>query len=363
MPDDRIHVVHTIPTLSFGGAERVVVDIINYADPEKFKFSVIIFFEKTDMMAQIKPKDVEVIVAPKRGQVSWGLFGAIQNELAKIKPSIVHTHLFGADVWGRVAAHRLNIPVITTEHNINVPEGFVKAGIKRYLKNYSVLYTATSGAIAFDLGKRYGISPNKIEVIRPGVPVEQYSQITTLKTLVPPFKLLILGRLTKQKGQDVALQALSRLTEFPWKLTIAGAGDWEKKLRLLTARLNLNSRVIFLPPVTNVRVLLEQNDIVIVPSRWEGLGVVAMEAAAAGRVVVASRVGGLFEVIRDGETGILFSPVSPRALAERLTWCFEHTEAAVALARAARNYAAEHFGVEAMARKYEEAYQRACHSE
>ena len=363
MPDDRIHVVHIIPTLSFGGAERVVVDIINYADPEKFKFSIILFFEKTEMMAQIKPNDVEVIVAPKRGQLSLGLFTAIQNELAKIKPNIVHTHLFGADVWGRVAAHRLKIPTITTEHNVNLNEGFIKTTVKRFLKNYSRLYTATSGAIAYDMGKRYGIGAEHIEVIRPGVPVQEYTAIKPVETLAPPFKLLMLGRLTRQKGQDIALTALARLTRFPWKLSVIGAGEWSKHLRVLVAELNLNGRVTFVPPVEDVAGTLARHDIVLMPSRWEGIGIAVMEAMAAGRLVIVSRVGGLPEVVKDNETGLLFSPVTSEALSEKLTMCFEEPDTVIPLARAGQEYAKNNFDVKQMAEKYEEVYQRTCHSE
>ena len=53
----------------------------------------------------------------------------------KIKPDIVHTHLFGGDVWGRVTAHKLHIPVVTTEHNVNIGEGIIKHLVKRFLKN------------------------------------------------------------------------------------------------------------------------------------------------------------------------------------------------------------------------------------
>ncbi|MSU75693.1 MAG: glycosyltransferase, partial [Candidatus Magasanikbacteria bacterium] len=124
----------------------------------------------------------------------------------------------------------------------------------------------------------------------------------------------------------------------------------------LTAQLGLNDRVTFLPPANDVKAILAAHDILLVPSRFEGLGIVAVEALAAGRIVIASHVGGLPEVVRDGESGLIFSPVTPAALAERLEWCFEHPEEAAPLARAGQAYVAKYFDVKEMAEKYQVVY-------
>jgi glycosyltransferase involved in cell wall biosynthesis len=155
-----------------------------------------------------------------------------------------------------------------------------------------------------------------------------------------------------QKGPHIALQALSKLLDYSWKLDIVGEGELERPLKVLVKQLGLKNRVSFYGPTRNISHLFAAHDIVLMPSLWEGLGMVAMEAMAAGRVVVASNVGGLPEIITDNETGFLVPPSDPKLFAEKLRWCFNNAEQCRVVAEGARAYAAEHFKAEVMAAGY-----------
>ena len=147
-----------------------------------------------------------------------------------------------------------------------------------------------------------------------------------------PPRLLCLGRLSPEKGFDVAVAAFGRLARrFPTaRLVVAGEGAQRAGLEALVSDLRVRDRVDFLGWVLpqDVPALLNSVTVVIVPSRSESLGLVAVQAAQMARPVVASRVGGLPEVVTHGETGLLVPPESPAALAGALAELLEQPDRA-----------------------------------
>lgn len=133
--------------------------------------------------------------------------------------------------------------------------------------------------------------------------------------------VLAIGRLTKEKGMDVLLRALPQVVKrFPGvRVRIAGDGDLRDRLMALSRRLGLDEYVAFLGFRRDVPELMAQADLMVMPSRWEGLPIALLEAVAAGLPVVASAVAGIPEVIADGETGWLVQPDDPEALAAAIS--------------------------------------------
>lgn len=348
-----MHIVQIIPTLSFGGAERTVVDIINHASPE-FQFTVIVFSETVPLKEQITRPNVHVIYLPKKGQVSWHLFRDIKETLKNLQPDVVHTHLFGADVWGRVAANRLKIPVLTTEHNINNDENFIKALVKRFLKRRSAQYVACSQGVQKYMISRYGIKKN-VEVIYPGVELSRFAAPEASFTF--PLKVAMIGRLVEQKGHKIGLQALSSIDKSLWHLTIVGDGPLKLPLQRWCKTINIEENVTFVPPTLRIEQVFARHDIILMPSRWEGLGIVPLEAMTAGRAVIGSDIPGLREVIHSGETGILVEPETS-AFTKVLRDAFENRDQLRTLAQSARVYAQKNFGVEKMVHSYETLYKK-----
>jgi glycogen(starch) synthase len=172
-----------------------------------------------------------------------------------------------------------------------------------------------------------------------------------------PLRLLGIGRLLPFKGFDVALQAfrlvLDRVPRA--RFTLAGDGPERPALEQLATRLGVREAVDFLGWVHPARVpaLMATATLVLMPSRWEGLPLVALEAQAAGRPVVASRAGGLPEALADGETGCLVPPDSPVDLAEAVTTLLSSPDALARMGRAARTRAGRVFGLTRCVDEYE----------
>ena len=350
-----IHIVHIIPTLRFGGAERFVVDLVNKSDSAEFRYTIIVFFADTPLAVELNPA-TSIKIIPKHGQISWHLFGDLRLVLHELRPDIVHTHLFGGDLWGRVAAHQLGIPVVTTEHNINVDESFLKTFVKKCLRERTTRYVAVSEAIKNYMQQVYHITW-PISIIRNGIEFERFSRIPPITISSDSLvRFLMLGRLVKQKGHRVALAALSELRNYPWQLRIVGDGEERGYIERLVRSHHLQDRVTIESATARVPEILAESEIFLMPSLWEGLGIAAMEAMAAGRLVIASDAGGLLELITHEKTGLLTPAGDVAALRDTLRNLFLGKYQIQKVAETGRRYAEEHFSIADMVRKYEAVY-------
>lgn len=351
---DKIKVVHIIPTLTFGGAERFVIDLANNSS-DKIENEIVILKDEKALASELE-NYIDIHLVEKEKRLSLGLFSKLEEKLKGLNPDVVHTHLFGADVWGRVAAKRLDLPVVTTEHNVNKQESSIKGFAKRLLNSYSDKYTAPSEAVKKYMQSHYSIDKQNIDVVLHGINLDKFLYTDPFISH-KPLKLLMLGRLTKQKGHDIALKALSKIDKNDWMLDIVGDGENYSYIEKIIKEFGLEDNVKLWDPTLDVVDEYNEHDVVLMPSRWEGLGLVAIEAMAAGRVVVGTNVEGLNEVIKNGVNGLMVKPEDPKALARRVLFCIQNDNECGDIARKARKYAKKYFSIEDMVKKYEKIYQ------
>ena len=184
-----------------------------------------------------------------------------------------------------------------------------------------------------------------------------------LEPSLPPAgrpRLLGMGRLAHQKAFDVALTAVALLRDrsIDGQLAIAGGGPLRESLEAQADALGIRDRVEFLGWIVPDRIPAEINraSMVLVPSRHEPFGLVALEAALMARPVVASRVGGLREVVLDGETGLMIPPEDPHALAGAIARLLDDPEMARRMGQAARAHALASYSWDAFVDAYDTLY-------
>jgi len=170
--------------------------------------------------------------------------------------------------------------------------------------------------------------------------------------------LLAVGRLEPQKGLDVAIEAVALLRgEHPdVTLTIAGDGRERTRLGELIRRLGVEGCVTLLGERTDVRELMRTANVLVHPARWEGFGLVLLEAMCAKLPIVATHVGAIPEVVVDTVTGLLVRPDDPEQLAAALDDLIRDPERRRALGAAGHARLREHFSPEEMARRTAEVY-------
>ena len=279
------------------------------------------------------------------------------------RPELVHTHLVHADVYGAIAAWRLGLPAVSTRHNddryLLGPFRYVDRAFARPARRL----IAISDAVRRFL-EQAGHDPAKLLTIRYGLDElpSARSDPTPAEAGIPadaPLALAV-GRLIDQKDHATLLRAfaLVRANLPRARLAILGSGPLEAVTRALARELELDD-ALALPGRTNIRDWLERADVFVHTSRWEGFGIVLLEAMLAGLPVVATRVSAIPEVVADGETGILVESGDAEGVAAALESLLADHERASALGVAGRRRAHEEFSVARMAERTQAVYEEA----
>ena len=174
--------------------------------------------------------------------------------------------------------------------------------------------------------------------------------------------LLMAARIVPAKGHDTALRALARLTDQPWTLLVAGDhhGDLGPQMQALAQELGIAGRVRFLGLREDVPALMAASDVLLAPSRREALSLTLLEASACGLPIVATRVGGIGEVVEEGASGFLVAPDDPPALAAALAPLLADAALRARCGARARQRFEEGFLEDAMFDKTVAVYQEAC---
>ena len=233
--------------------------------------------------------------------------------------ALVHLHTGRAAWLGSLAARLVGCPVVITRRM----DRTVRPGLRTWLayRKTARVVIAISGPVA-QLLQRAGVPKERVTVIPDALdPARLVSTVTRADTRAKlgagddAFVVLALAQLTRRKGVDVLLRALAESKTSGLRCMIAGDGPERKALEQLARDLGLGDRALFLGRRGDAGDLLAACDLFCLPSRAEGMGVAALEALGAGRAVVASRVGGLGELIVDGRSGLLVEPEDVSGLA------------------------------------------------
>ncbi len=227
----------------------------------------------------------------------------------------------------------------------------VERGLKRRLSARLAAHVAVSEHSAREVEAYAGLPSGSVQVVHNGVPDLGPVEPTHHDGIV----LVAVGRLNAQKGFDILLQALRRLAGV--RLVIAGGGEEHDALKRQAARLGVSDRLQITGWTDHVRDVLSQGDIFVLPSRSEGFPLAIIEAMLAGLPVVASRVGGVPESVRDGETGILVPKDDPERLASALQRLIDDPDLRVSMGRRGRLVATQ-FTDERMAGAYLDLWQQ-----
>jgi glycosyltransferase involved in cell wall biosynthesis len=292
--------------------------------------------------------------------------------VAKEQPSILHTHLPRADMAG--ACRRLlhpSVPWVCSIHDIHD-----KSWAGRWmLPLFNVIWRRADRVIAIShavedwLVKERAVPAAKISVVHYGIEPGRFSSAQSdLKrqwALAGRLVIGAVGRLEPRKGHDGLIHAVAALKrELPDVcLVIAGPDPWGygKALDSLIDRLDLRNNVRLVGFQSDIPAFLGAIDVFAFATQSEGFGQVVIEAMAAGKPVVASKIAPLTEIVREGETGLLVSPDDPQDIADGVAWLFAHPEQAREMGRRGRERVDNHFSAGKMAEETLLLYNRVLH--
>ncbi|HWQ22496.1 MAG TPA: glycosyltransferase family 4 protein [Gaiellaceae bacterium] len=291
-----------------------------------------------------------------RADVDPIALGEVVARLVRIRPRILHTHLVHADVYGQLAGALTGVPLrLSTKHGFNeFREGRWFGLADRTVGSLAHVHIAISQGLARYLAETEGFREEVFEIVHYGIAARD----TFSPYVGAEPRLLCIGRLIPIKGHLVLLRALARArARVPGvTLDVAGRGPLGPALKAYARELGLREAVRFLGFVSPVEEAIERAAIVVVPSLGEGFGMVALEAMERGRPVIASAVGGLPEIVADGETGLVVPPGDAEALADAIVALAGDLGRAAAMGRAGRARALAEFTPELCADRIEALY-------
>lgn len=341
-----IELVHVIESLGPGGAERLLHTNLAHLDPKRFRSSVVTVHAEGDhWRAPIEALGVPVETLGARNRRDLpGAVGKLRRLLSERGAKLVHTHLWEADVVGRLAGRAAGIPVVSSIHNPGYEPELWRAGrqghpAKRLFflaldritaRHACSRLIAVSEFVRQSAHRHVGFPLERIDVVENPIDLDELRRAPTRsKTALlteaglsaDAVVLLSVARVSPQKGLHLAIDALPKILgvhERAHLVSIGGLAQhaWVEALKERSRTWGVADRVHFLGCRRDVAEWLRACDVFVFPSRLEGLGLALIEAMAIGCLCVAANSGPIAEIVRDGIDGIVVQPGDAGALAE-----------------------------------------------
>lgn len=352
-----------------GGSEVFDMELINRIDKNTFHFMVCCIDKGnlTDMLKDVaKGAGCEFVEVKytKKFRVDIGAILRIRRIIKNRKVEVIHASSGYTAISGILASLFLNLPVIYT---LQMPVSFSwwtrlffsffgRRISRRIAVSKAIVQSVDQGGLSFTLQK-------VDRVIYCGVDLKRFVPLDTgnAKHSLGLQRNIVVGsagRLIPRKGYDYLLRAMPDIKKaFPdVKLVLAGDGEEKENLKMLANELDIQESVVFLGNRKDITEVINSFDVFVLPSLSEGLGVVVLEAFAAGKPVVASNVEGIPEMVINGENGFLVPIKDSDALAERIITLLKDPLLASRMGKKGRRLVEENFDINNKIREYESLY-------
>jgi len=363
---EPVRVIHVIHSGATGGGPRVLMDCVEMAASRGVE-NIVVCGSDGPLAADLQSRHVQTYLLSRTGKLS---FAVSVPRLTRIfrshSPSAVLLYGQFAGFYGAIASRLAGVPAVYEAH---FPSFVTDAGPVSRLRNFVAEWvscrltretTVVSESARAEYVRRGLQTATRLHLVANGVrtPTAEPNVIQSLRQRLlgdATHLVLAAGRMEDQKGFDTLLKAMPEIAEqHPGaRLALVGDGARKASLEILASELGLSDVVSFHASQKTLDPWILASDTVVVPSRYEPGGLIAREAMAAGRVVVATDVQGLSEAIDSGRTGILVPPDDPQRLADAVIPILSGADMRDRMSSSARETATERFSREAMWLGYE----------
>lgn len=349
---------------TIGGGQRHILALARGLSPRNYTVAVACPAQGylTDELHRFSLEHIALSLPERPNPVALYRTWRVMKEYA---PDVLHTHGGTAGFYGRLAASLMpSVRVVHTYHGIHYLHQrrslrtALYTSIDRYLlrRTHAIICVARAD---LDDGRKAGVvEPRIASVITNGIDPKEFR--TRRRARKNGSVIGTIGRLHVQKGQAVLLEAMRMiLKEHPEaSLRIVGDGDLMAPLKKKAAELGVATKVSFAGARTDTAEQLAGMDVFVLPSLWEGFPIVLLEAMAAEKPIVASRIGGVTEIVEDGVDALLVEREDAPALASAVLRILQVDSLRKALGRRAGEKVRTRFTAERMVRETEEVYRR-----
>jgi starch synthase (maltosyl-transferring) len=354
-----------ITDLDPGGAERALVQIVTRLDRTVWTPTVYCLSRRGELVDVLEAAGIEthsLNAEPRDVTVVWRLARLLLEQ----PPALLQTFLFHANLAGRLAAARAGVPIVVSGIRVAEREKAWHLRLERWTKRFVTHHVCVSQAVADFAERELRLPPGQVSVIANGVDAKYYADATPadLGTFgIPPGAptLLFVGRLHRQKGVFDLLSAMEHLEAVEERnvhLLMVGDGPLRVEAEEFTDCSLIQSRVHWLGKRDDVASLMKASTALVLPSLWEGMPNVVLEAMAAGLPVLATGVDGTRELVTHNVTGRLCLPGNPDSLAMALRDLLTSPASTSEMAARAQRTVTKHFTWNAAAAGYDRLWRR-----
>jgi len=355
-----MNILQVLPRLDEGGVETGAVDFARYLMLKGHKAVIVSGGGNlVKKLHEVGARHYKLPVGKKSIFTFLWVIPKIVDVIRKENVQIIHARSRVPAISSFIASRIANISFITTAH------GYYKKHLISQVMGWGKFVIVASNAMGYHMTKNFGTLPEKIRLIPRGVDLESFDYRRPGDKKKNPFTIGMISRVSPIKGHSYFIQAISRVSrEIPnLKVLIVGGvakgkEKYKKDLELMVKRLGLTETIRFLGPREDIpEILSGLNLLVLSPVEQEAFGRAVIEAQAAGVPAIATSVGGVVDIVKDGQTGFLCSPRDPKSLAEKIIKLFRNEDLQNKIAENARRSVEEKFSLDKMAASTVELYE------
>ncbi|MFQ5706550.1 MAG: glycosyltransferase [bacterium] len=366
--ESTINVLQLVEGLNLGGAETKLLELISQMDRSRFKTTVCSLGMGDRIREAVEKLNVNYVGLQRKSRIDLSLVFKVAKLIRREKIDVVMTTLFYADVVGALAGSLGHAKAVFSWETISAPEWLLKRRLwaYRFAMRYCDTVVSVSDATAKWLIEKRGLRPDKVVVIPYGVNLDLFRQgkNNSLKNeLQIPLEAPVVGvvaRLHPQKGHRYLIEAAGKIVEqLPeTRFVLVGDGELRGELEALVQAKKLDKHFLFLGFRNDVKELMRTFDIFVLPSLYEGLPNVILEAMATGLPVVATAVDGSPELVVNEQTGYLIPPRDPEQIAEKVLNLFSDQERRQAFGKRSRERVEKHFSLDLQVQNFQNLYEK-----
>lgn len=334
-----------------------------------YHIAIACLLRRGELAKEAERDGIRVLGPVMSGKLDVGAIPRLVRIMRAGKFDVVHTHMFASNFLGRAAAILAGVPVIvSTVQLIAEREKWWEIFLDRALQFKTDMMVTSSEAVRRSFIRR-GIREDKIVTIYNGIDFSKFDSIDRVEARNKirlefglddsTFLVGTIARLRRVKGLGHLIEAAKQIVENvpDVRFLIVGDGPQKAGLEYKVKQLDLSPRFIFAGTRGDVPAILSALDLFVLPSLSEALGIAVIEALVMRVPVVATKVGGVPEIVKSGETGLLVSPKDPLGLGEAIAYMHSNRDRAIAMAQAGERRVREMFEIGYLARKQVELYE------
>ncbi len=368
----KVRILQVIDQVGNAGAEMLLPTFATGLDRTRFEVHVCGLRARPGSVSlpMLRALGVPVVELNQRAAYDLPALWSLVRYIRRHRIDLIHTHLQGADIMGRLAGFLTRTPVVSTIHNGLVDlneEPLRRQRLERWTAHlWCRRLVVVSELLREEVTGWFGLPPDQVITIANGVDTArfqrgpEFDRAAVKRALVGRDGPLIsnVARLVPQKAQQylIAATQIVAATRPDVRVALVGEGEQRAALEEQARTAGVAEQIIFAGFRANVADILAASDVFVLSSLWEGMPVALLEAMAAGCTAVVTDVGGVGQVVRHGETGFLVPPGDAAALAATLLDCVNDPARARRIGQAGQAWVEQEYGMRAWVARLEQLY-------